>query len=412
MTENPYNGNAPDPLYGWVMVFVVFMLSGLSFGTLGAISVFLKPLTTEFGWSRGETSLGYTAIAFSTALFGILWGHIADRYGSRWFGVLAVLSMVFSLFMLSEQTSLFQFYAFYFLFGAFGNAMAYTPLFANVGFWFQRNPGLALGITASGGAIGQGVVPYLAGLAISSNGWQWAYQMMAISYLIIALPIAFLVRESPRRVQARTTPEIEVRHFPLSEKEVIIWISVAVIFCCNCMAVPIVHLVPMLTDANHSVEFATRVLLVLMLAGGAGRIMGGKLCDLIGALPTYIAMSAGQTLFVFGFPHIDQAAGLYILAIFFGFTYSGVMSSILVCVRMMVSARVAGRAMSITSFFGWVGMGLGGFFGGFFFDLNGDYSWSFAFASLMGILNLIILTLFYIRVRTQKMEQNLQVATP
>jgi MFS family permease len=103
---------------------------------------------------------------------------------------------------------------------------------------------------------------------------------------------------------------------------------------------------------------------------------------------------------------------LYILAIFFGFTYSGVMSSILVCVRMMVSARVAGRAMSITSFFGWVGMGLGGFFGGFFFDLNGDYSWSFAFASLMGILNLIILTLFYIRVRTQKMEQNLQVATP
>jgi MFS family permease len=118
-------------------------------------------------------------------------------------------------------------------------------------------------------------------------------------------------------------------------------------------------------------------------------------------------MSAGQTLFVFGFPHIDGAAGLYTLAIFFGFTYSGVMSSILVCVRMMVSARYAGRAMSITSFFGWVGMGLGGFFGGMFFDMSGDYSWSFAFASFMGILNLIILAAFFIRLRTQKQEQSL-----
>ena len=406
MKENLSDAHAADPLYGWVMVFVVFILSGLSFGNLGAISVFLKPLTAEFGWGRGETSLGYTAIAFSTALFGILWGHIADRHGSRWFGVFAALSMSLSLWMLSEQTSIFQFYAFYFLFGAFGTAMAYTPLFANVGFWFYRNPGLALGITASGGAIGQGVVPYLAGVAISSHGWQWAYQMMAISYLVITLPIAFLVRESPRREQARITPEIEVRRFPLSEKEVIVWISVAVIFCCNCMAVPIVHLVPMLTDANHTLEFATRVLLVLMLAGGAGRIVGGKLCDIIGALPTYIVMSAGQTIFVFGFPHIEQPVGLYTLAIVFGFTYSGVMSSILVCVRMMVPAKFAGRAMSITSFFGWVGMGLGGFFGGIFFDMSGNYSWSFAFASFMGILNLIILTLFYIRVRTQQKEQS------
>ena len=407
MTVTPSSASSPDPAYGWVMVFVVFMLSGLSFGALGAISVFLKPLSAEFGWGRGEISLGYTAIAFSSAVFGILWGYIADRYGSRWFGVVAALSMSFCLFMLSEQTSLFQFYAFCLLFGAFGNAMAYAPLYANVAFWFHRNPGLALGITASGGAIGQGVIPYLAGFAISSHGWQWAYQMMAISYLVIALPIGLLVRESPRREKARITPESEVRHFPLSEKEVVIWISLAVIFCCNCMSVPIVHLVPMLTDTNFSMEFATSVLLVLMLAGGVGRIMGGKLCDLIGALPTYIAMSAGQTFFVFWFPHTDQAAGLYLLAIFFGFTYSGVMSSILVCVRMMVSARFAGSAMSITSFFGWLGMGLGGFFGGLLFDVSGDYNWSFAFAAFMGVLNLIILTSFYLRVRTQRQEQTL-----
>ena len=157
-----------DPSYGWVMVFVVFVLSSLSFGTLGAISVFLKPLSDEFGWGRGETAFGYTAIAFSSALFGILWGHVADRYGTRWFGIVAALAMSISLLLLSGQQTIVEFYAFYFLFGAFGNAMLTAPLFANVGFWFRKNPGLALGITASGGAVGQGVVPFLAGIAISN----------------------------------------------------------------------------------------------------------------------------------------------------------------------------------------------------------------------------------------------------
>ena len=405
MTSSSQTTTERDPPYGWLMVFVVFMLSGLSFGALGAISVFLKPLTVEFGWGRAETSLGYTVIAFASALFGVLWGYIADRYGSRWFGVIAALTMSFCLFMLSKQTSIYQFYGYYFLFGAFGNAMASTPLFANVGFWFRHNPGLALGVTASGGAIGQGVVPYLAGMAITSHGWQWAYQSMAITYLVIALPIAFLVRESPRRIQARISPESEVRHFPLSEKEVVIWMSSAIFFCCLCMSVPIVHLVPMLTDDNRTLESATSFLLVLMLSGGVGRIMGGKLGDVIGALPTYIVMSVGQTVSVFWFPHIGNDIGLYLLAIFFGFTYSGVMSSILVCVRMMVSARFSARAMSMTSFFGWGGMGLGGFFGGLFYDMNGDYTWSFAFASIVGVLNLVILTLFFMRIKRQRIQE-------
>lgn len=388
-----------DLSYGWVMVAVAFTLSALSFGALGAISVFLKPLSMEFGWSRGDTSLGYTAIAFSSALFGLLWGVVADRFGTRWFGVVAALIMALSLYMLSEQRSITDFYLYYFLFGAFGNAMVSTPLFANVGFWFRSRPGLAIGITAAGGAFGQGVIPYLAGLSIAEYGWRDTYLIMAVAYLLIALPIAFLIRESPWRERVRSEVVPEQRDFALSELEVVAWISLAVLFCCNCMAVPIVHLVPLLTDRGDSVESATSVLMVLMMAGVAGRILGGKLGDTLGALPTYMLMSLGQTIFVFWFPHVDNTALLYLLAAFFGFSYSGVMSSILVCTRMMVSARFAARAMSMTSFFGWGGMGLGGFFGGYFYDLSGDYQWSYTFASIAGVINLCLLTLFYLRIR-------------
>ena len=119
------------------------------------------------------------------------------------------------------------------------------------------------------------------------------------------------------------------------------------------MAVPIVHLVPMLTDQGNTLEYATRALFILMTAGALGRIVGGSLADKVGVLPAYIVMSFGQTVSVMWFPLVGDTTALYLLAIFFGFTYSGVMSSILICTRMMVSPRFAGRAMSITSFFGW-----------------------------------------------------------
>ena len=391
-----------DPGYAWVMVACVFILSALSFGTLASISVFLKPLALEFGWSRGQTSLSYTVISFSSAVFGVFWGYVADKYGTRWFGIVAAIMMSLSLFLLSKQTNIYHFYGFYFLFGAFGNAMVTSPLFANVGFWFRNNPGLALGITAAGGAVGQGLIPYFSGIIIETDGWRAAYYFMAIIYLAIAIPAALFIRESPWREQARTSTEEEPRDFPLSEKEAITWLCSAVIFCCICMSVPIVHLVPLLTDAEFTIEFATSVLMVLMFCGAFGRILGGKLGDMIGALPAYILMSLGQTISVIWFPYVSNPIGLYLLAAFFGFTYSGVMSSILVTTRMVVSAKFAGRANSLGSFFGWTGMGLGGFFGGYFFDLYGDYFWSFAFASFMGVINLLVLLRFLARINNRK----------
>ena len=116
-------------------------------------------------------------------MFGVLWGYIADRFGTRWFGLIAAFAMSGSLFALSQQESILQFYGLYFLFGAFGNAMVTSPLFANVGFWFTHKPGLALGITASGGAVGQAVVPYLCALSLELYGWQTTYMLSAGFYL-------------------------------------------------------------------------------------------------------------------------------------------------------------------------------------------------------------------------------------
>ena len=139
--------------------------------------------------------------------------------------------------------------------------------------------------------------------------------------------------------------------------------------------------------------------MVVMVSGAFGRIFGGILGDRIGALPGYILMSLGQTIFVIWFPGLISPMIIYLMAALFGFTYSGVMSSILVCTRMMVPANYGARAMSLTSFFGWIGMGLGGFLGGYFFDIYGNYNWAFTFAGLSGVINLIILSFFFLYIR-------------
>ena len=48
----------------------------LGFGGLALISVFMRPLEAEFGWSRAEISLAYAVATVGMALGGVVWGRV------------------------------------------------------------------------------------------------------------------------------------------------------------------------------------------------------------------------------------------------------------------------------------------------------------------------------------------------
>jgi hypothetical protein len=52
-----------------------------------------------------------------------------------------------------------------------------------------------------------------------------------------------------------------------------------------------------------------------------------------------------------------------------------------------------GLSLGVVMLFGWLGMALGAWQGGLFYDLCGDYFTSFANASVAGVLNLLVLAL-------------------
>ena len=392
-------GGKDDP-YGWVMVFVGFSLMTMSFGGLGAVGVFLKPIAAEFGWSRGGIALGYTTAAFSAAVFGMLWGFLADRNPTRRFTLMGALAIAISMLLLSQITAQWQYYLSFFIFGAFGHGALASTMWANIGQWFTRHMGLALGIGLAGGAFGQAVVPLASRFLISAYDWRTAYLVLAAVYLVLGLAIAALTRDPPaKRARLAAVRETEAKSTPWSlggARHAVTWFSLAVIFCCTCMSLAVVHVVPMLSDRGFRPEIAAGALTTLMLVGVLGRMSAGMICDLIGPIRTYALMSLGQTLLVIWFPHIETLLGVYLLAGLFGFAFSGVMASMVICVNVAAPAGVAARAWSIVSFFAWIGMGAGSYMGGLLFDLTGGYTWAYAFAAAMGIVNLVILALFYI----------------
>lgn len=56
----------PESRYAWLLVVVASALMGMGAGALISISTFLKPISADFGWLRGETSFAYRADRYST----------------------------------------------------------------------------------------------------------------------------------------------------------------------------------------------------------------------------------------------------------------------------------------------------------------------------------------------------------
>jgi MFS family permease len=329
-------------------------------------------------------------------------GRIADRRTTRSVCLFGAVTFGLCLLASAHADALWQFYGLFFLAGLLGAGALFAPLVAHVGNWFKQGAGLALGIASAGQALGQGGVPFGAALLISAAGWSAALTSLGVIALATLIPLALLLRPPPGAAATgatgRATPPAESPP-ALPPHIVTAWLSAAVVFCCTCMAVPLMHLVPLLQDRGFSPQASSSVLFLMLAVAIVGRIAFGMLADMIGALPTYLIASAWQTLLVFGFIQLGSLDNYYVFAAVFGFGYAGVMTSILVCARVLIPAAMRASSLGIIMVFAWIGHGVGGYQGGYFFDLMGNYTVSFANAAAAGLFNLAIVGALYLTLR-------------
>jgi predicted MFS family arabinose efflux permease len=106
-----------------------------------------------------------------------------------------------------------------------------------------------------------------------------------------------------------------------------------------------------------------------------------------------------MTVMVFGFVWLNRLDVFYVYAIVYGFGYAGVMTGILITVRVLTPADRRATAMGIITMFAWFGHAIGGYLGGLLYDLTGAYDAPYAVAAGAGILNLIIVSTLLRRIR-------------
>lgn len=379
----------------WVIVIASALLLGLAMGLLvNGLSAFLIPLETHFGWSRADVSAINSFGLIGIGLGGIGMGFAADRIATRTVCLIGSSVLSLSLLLAAEAQALWQFYALFFVAGAIGGGALFAPVIGLVGRWFSTGAGLAIGIASAGQGLGQGMIPFVSGHLIDWVGWQAAFTALGLAIGLTLLPLSLLMLE-PRVRPIREA--LAPNRTPWPQWIVLPALSVAVLACCTGMAVPLMHLVPLIESICGPDTSSGGPLLIMLVAAIGGRVFFGKLSDIIGPLPTWMAATAWQTVMVLGFVHLGDIESFWLFAPLYGFGYGGVMTSVLVSVRALAHPARMAVSTGFVLAFGWLGHALGGWQGGLFFDLTGTYFWAFANAALAGALNITIILCLWLQ---------------
>jgi MFS family permease len=261
------------------------------------VNVFMVPVTTALGWSRGMFSAGLLASAVASPIMTTFYGNLLDRYGIRRVAlpttVLYALSLCsFALLSPSAYWALFLMIACSAGFGACLGPIVYSK---SIAAWFDKERGIALGIACCGVGLGTLVLPEIATHVIAVYGWRAGYIAIGITTFVLAFSmIALFVREPPgyvsrmRAVQAAAAQGQGHQPFGMSTRQAItgtyqFWLLAAIFLLegTACNGILSGNFVPLLHDRGYAPAEAAALLGVSGLAAMGMRIVVGVGLDLL-----------------------------------------------------------------------------------------------------------------------------------
>jgi sugar phosphate permease len=173
----------------------LFTIVGLA---LYGLPLYYDFMVRDFGWSRTQVTSGNALSKLLVGpLFGFAAGWFVDRFGPRRLMLAGILMAGVALIGLGRMTALWMFYFFYLL-----NAVGYVcggplPNQVLLSRWFDAGRGKAMGFAYLGIGVGGAIVPLLSAALVNAFGWRIALQVLGVLIVVLALPFAYAVRESP-----------------------------------------------------------------------------------------------------------------------------------------------------------------------------------------------------------------------
>jgi MFS family permease len=186
--------------YGWYIVGVGFLGNiASSFALASTLSIFLKPLTTDLGVSRGVFSLLRSGEAMIGAVVAPFVGTLVDRYGGRWLMAIGAVVVGIGYLVLGHVESFSQFVSVRLTFVTLGDAlMGSTVINVVIAQWFLRQRGRALAMSSMGVGFAKVCMPVIAASLLVMLGWRQTWMVFGMAAMALGvIPIWLVVKRSP-----------------------------------------------------------------------------------------------------------------------------------------------------------------------------------------------------------------------
>jgi len=386
----------PNIYWGWWIVLAIMITFTLSYGSRNAFSVFLKPLSQQFGWSRGATSLAFTINLWVYAASAPLFGWLLDKYGPKPLMLFGTIVTVISYCLVSTANSLWELYLYY---GVLGG-IAFNPLGMMLGnamivLWFKSKRGMAMGLAQSGMGLGGMIFIPLAGFLLNIYGWRASYIALGVLMIVVMIPvILLLIKHKPESIGLKVYGEDEPTIVADRKQEIArtkdwepkaayktftfwaVWVSF--ILYSTALYVMLSQQVAFATDIGFKPLQAAAILGVVGMTAIIGRVGGGALSDIMDRRYTVLlailvqTLGIGICLFMLA-NKISAPIYLYVYSALFGIGYGACTPLFPALVGDLFGRRYIGAIYGVVTVAGSIGAGLGPFLGGILFDIYKSY---------------------------------------
>ena len=393
--------------YGW---YIVAAGTTTSFTTMAiftiGLSVFIKDLQDEMGWSMAAISLGFSLKQFETGILAPVSGYLIDRLGPRIMAVAGTIVMTVGLLLFSQMHSIWMFYLAAMVIAVgqgMGSLMAYTTPLMH---WFRRKRGRAASFLATGrGLAYAGAIPIT--FLLAYFGWRSAAAIAAIAFIAINLPMAMVLRHRPEPYgylpdgdrapyvtglegapgpQTQESGSFTVKEAVRSAAFWLLLLSFA-IYSFG-LSVQLVHLIPHMRHSGFSAQGAALILGIYGVVQTGGRLACGWIGDLVGRHRMLMASFLLMGLGWFAIAYISPSA-LWAVALLFVVHGAGLAAHTVAAQTIVADFFGPQRFASIRGLMNPISvMGgvMGPIFAGFMFDTYGSYQLAMVIVGLLTFL--------------------------
>ena len=289
------------PYYGWIVAGAAGAIGfSNAASAISILTIFVVPMSDEFGWSRTAIAGATTVGAILGAALAPFIGRLVDRVGSRIVLVVSGTVIALACIYLSAMQTLLGFYLAFTASRIADQGGVKIGTSVSMGKWFQRYRGRATGLVFFAETAGVIALAPLTQLVIALWGWRTAWQGLgAVMLLVGVIPCALWMRRQPEDLglavdgdqpdadegSDRPRPHGAAAEEPslaLEEaaRKPVFWMALGALFLgSTATAGPGLHLIPYLTEQGINVTVAVAAISVMSISGAVGALLAGVVAD-------------------------------------------------------------------------------------------------------------------------------------